>query len=85
MTKRTWSAYHFLGNADAWKALPTEVQQIVERNLTKDTLLRRQDTTRLNSSLADKLQRLRAFYRRWKGEFGDTAWSLLEARAGRPL
>jgi tripartite ATP-independent transporter DctP family solute receptor len=55
VTNHMWSAYHFLGNMAAWKALPPDIQQIVERNLTKYALLQRQDTARLNASLADGL------------------------------
>ena len=55
VTNHMWSAYHLLGNMDAWKALPSDIQQTVERNLTKYALLQRGDTARLNSSLADVL------------------------------
>ncbi len=57
VTNHMWSAYHFLGNQDAWKALPPEVQATVERNLTKYALLQRRDTQLRNDSLADKLVR----------------------------
>jgi tripartite ATP-independent transporter DctP family solute receptor len=57
VTNHMWSAYHFLGNQDAWKALPPDVQAIVERNLTKYALLQRRDTQLRNDSLADKLVR----------------------------
>ncbi len=55
VTNHMWSAYHMLGNMDAWKALPPNIQQIVERNLTKYALLQRADTARLNATLADGL------------------------------
>ena len=57
VTNHMWSAYHFLGNADAWKALPPDIQTIVERNLTTYALLQRRDTQLRNDSLADKLGR----------------------------
>jgi tripartite ATP-independent transporter DctP family solute receptor len=57
VTNHMWSAYHLLGNQDAWKALPPDVQAIVERNLTKSALLQRRDTQERNDSLADKLVR----------------------------
>jgi tripartite ATP-independent transporter DctP family solute receptor len=57
VTNHMWSAYHFLGNADAWKALPPDVQAVVERNLTKYALLQRRDTQQRNDSLSDKLAR----------------------------
>ena len=57
VTNHMWSAYHFLGNQDAWKALPPDVQRIVDRNLTKYALLQRRDTQLRNDSLAEKLVR----------------------------
>ena len=57
VTNHMWSAYHFLGNADAWRALPTDVRAIVERNLTIYALQQRRDTMLRNASLADKLRR----------------------------
>ena len=57
VTNHMWSAYHFLGNQDAWKALPPDVQAVVERNLSKYALLQRRDTQLRNDSLADKLAR----------------------------
>ena len=57
VTNHMWSAYHFLGNGDAWKALPPDVQRVVETNLTKYALLQRRDTQIRNDTLADKLVR----------------------------
>jgi TRAP-type transport system periplasmic protein len=57
VTNHMWSAYHFLGNADAWKALPPDVQAVVEKNLTKYALLQRRDTQLRNDSLSEKLAR----------------------------
>ena len=57
VTNHMWSAYHLLGNNDAWHALPPGVQRIVERNLTKYALLQRRATAERNASLADQLAR----------------------------
>lgn len=57
VTNHMWSAYHLLGNQEAWNALPADVQRVVERNLTKYALLQRRDTQLRNDSLADKLAR----------------------------
>ena len=57
VTNHMWSAYHFLGNQDAWKELPRDVQGVVERNLTKYALLQRRDTQQRNDSLSEKLVR----------------------------
>src|ERR1700736_6498963 len=57
VTNHMWSAYHFLGNQEAWNALPRDVQSVVERNLAKYAMLQRRDTKLRNDSLADKLVR----------------------------
>ena len=57
VTNHMWSAYHFLGNQEAWNALPRDVQSSVERNLTKYALLQRRDTQLRNDSLSEKLAR----------------------------
>lgn len=57
VTNHMWSAYHFLGNMDAWNALPPDVRSVVERNLTKYAPIQRRDTAARNASLADKLAR----------------------------
>jgi len=57
VTNHMWSAYHFLGNMEAWNALPRNVQSVAEKNLAKYALLQRRDTALRNASLADKLAR----------------------------
>jgi TRAP-type transport system periplasmic protein len=57
VTNHMWSAYHFLGNMEAWNALPRDVQGIVERNLAKYAVLQRRDTQLRNESLSEKLAR----------------------------
>jgi TRAP-type transport system periplasmic protein len=57
VTNHMWSAYHFLGNQDAWKALPPDIQSVVERNLAKYAILQRRDTQLRNESLSEKLSR----------------------------
>ncbi|HZW53447.1 MAG TPA: TRAP transporter substrate-binding protein [Candidatus Elarobacter sp.] len=57
ITNHMWSAYHFLGNQEAWNALPRDVQGIVERNLAKYAVLQRRDTALRNQSLSEKLAR----------------------------
>jgi tripartite ATP-independent transporter DctP family solute receptor len=57
VTNHMWSAYHLLGNMDAWNALPPDVQHIVDLNLTKYALAQRVATAERNASLADQLAR----------------------------
>jgi TRAP-type C4-dicarboxylate transport system substrate-binding protein len=44
-------------NPDAWKRLPPDIQALFTRELNAAALKARQDTDRLNSSVADKLRR----------------------------
>jgi tripartite ATP-independent transporter DctP family solute receptor len=100
VTNHMPTLFWFLGNQDAWNALPADIRAIVNRNAVKYTLLERADIAQLSAALADKLKRLGltfntnvdtnsmraalgSFYARWKGEFGATAWSLLEATSGK--
>jgi tripartite ATP-independent transporter DctP family solute receptor len=57
VTNHMWSAYHLLGNQDAWTELPPSVRRTVVQSLTTYALLQRGDTMRLNAALADKLSR----------------------------
>jgi TRAP-type transport system periplasmic protein len=97
-TNHMWAGYWMLANGEAWKALPPEVQAIVVRANARYAAKQRRDVALLNDSLADKLRRrglelhrveqrpfrekLRPFYAKWKGEFGERAWSALERYAG---
>lgn len=99
ITNHMWSGYWLLGNPEAWKALPPDIQAIVLRNSAKYILMQRRDVELLNESLVDKFRRtgmkvntaetqgfrarLGAFYEHWKTELGPTAWSLLEQYAGK--
>ncbi len=99
VTNHMWSAYWMLANDAAWKALPGDIQAVVARNFDKYALLQRADVAKLNATLADNLRkqgltvnaaatadfrgRLGGFYARWKGEFGNRAWDLLEKSVGK--
>lgn len=99
LSSHMWAGYNLVSNTAFWKSLPSDVQDVVQRNLAKYSVLQRRDTMNLNSSLADKLSRqglqismpdresfkrkLGPYYARWKAEFGQTAWSLLEEYTGK--
>lgn len=99
ITNHMWSAFHLLGNMDAWNALPHDIQAVVARNSAKYALLQRRDTQLLNDTLVDKLRRegmavntadvsgfrprLTGFYKEYHQTFGDTAWNLLEQTSGK--
>jgi tripartite ATP-independent transporter DctP family solute receptor len=99
LTAHWWSGFTLLANADAWQALPQEIQQVVERNAEKFALLQREDIEQVNATGAEELAskemrvntadtdsfraKLGAFYARWREKAGSAAWQLLETYAGR--
>jgi TRAP-type transport system periplasmic protein len=101
VTNHSWGSFWLLANGDAWKSLPPDLQNLIERIHTKYVMLERQDTRLLSVSLADKLSRqgmilntpdqapfrglLSSYYKEWAGEFGSTAWGILESSVGRKL
>jgi TRAP-type transport system periplasmic protein len=98
LTGHWWSGFTLLVNADAWAALPRDIQEVVERNAEKHALLQRQDTEQINAAGAEELARkgmavnaadaqsfrarLGPFYARWRERAGPAAWRLLESYAG---
>ena len=98
LTAHWWSGFTLLANAGAWRALPAEIQQIVERNAEKFALLQREDIERVNAAGAEQLAsrgmtvntadidsfraELGTFYTRWREKAGPATWRLLESYAG---
>jgi len=98
LTAHWWSGFTLLANAAGWRALPREIQQVVERNAEKFALLQRQDVEAVNAAGAERLAglgmivatadtgsfraKLGAFYGRWREQAGAAGWRLLEAYAG---
>lgn len=99
LTNHWWSGFTLVANAASWKALPPDIQAIVEKHAEAAALAQRHDVEKLN---ADALGALRSkgmivneadtsgfrkplgtFYARWKDIYGAKAWALLEARTGR--
>jgi tripartite ATP-independent transporter DctP family solute receptor len=99
LTNHIMTAGWLVANAEAWNALPPDIQEIVKRNAAKYALMERKDLLVLNTSLGDKLTRqgftintadtasmrarLGPYYARQKSEFGNTAWTLLESAVGK--
>jgi len=98
LTAHWWSGFTLLTNAAAWRALPQQIQQTVERNAEKFALLQREDIEHVNATGAEELTRkgmqvntadtesfrarLGEFYARWREKAGPTAWRVLESYAG---
>jgi tripartite ATP-independent transporter DctP family solute receptor len=98
LTAHWWSGFTLLANAGAWRALPREIQEVVECNAEKFALLQREDIEQVNAAGDKELARLgmivnaadtdsfRArlgpFYARWREKAGPATWRLLESYAG---
>jgi tripartite ATP-independent transporter DctP family solute receptor len=101
MTNHMWSGFNQMAHLPTWRRLPADIQQIVERNVTRAVRLQRQDQENENSSLRAELtkrgvifndvdqapfrRQLSGFYKTWKEKLGTKAWSLLEQGAGTTL
>jgi len=98
LTAHWWSGFTLLANATAWRALPREIQGVIEGNAEKFALFQRDDIERVNAGGAEELARkgmkintadtdsfrvkLGDFYTRWRAKAGPTIWRLLESYAG---
>jgi TRAP-type transport system periplasmic protein len=98
LTAHWWSGFTLLANETAWRALPRDIQEVVERNAEKFALLQREDIEQVNAAGVDELARLgmtvntadtesfRArlapFYARWRERAGPATWRILESYAG---
>jgi tripartite ATP-independent transporter DctP family solute receptor len=98
LTAHWWSGFTLLANAVAWRALPKEIQQVVESNAEKFALLQREDIEQVNAAGAEELARkgmtvntadtasfranLGGFYARWRERAGPATWRVLESYAG---
>jgi TRAP-type transport system periplasmic protein len=98
LTAHWWSGFTLLAHAAAWRALPQQIQQAVERNAEKFALLQREDIEQVNAAGAEELARkgmqvntadtasfqakLGGFYTRWRERAGPTTWRVLESYAG---
>jgi tripartite ATP-independent transporter DctP family solute receptor len=99
LTNHWWSGFTLTANAQAWNALPTDVQAIVNKHADAAALAQRKDIEKLNGDALGVLRSkgmivneadtsgfrrsLGAFYARWKEIYGAKAWALLEARTGK--
>ncbi len=99
LTNHWWSGFTLTASAESWKALPTDLQGVVEKYAKAAALAQRQDVATMNAGAVEVLRSkgmivnecdtsgfkkpLAGFYARWKEVYGAKAWGLLEARVGR--
>lgn len=55
ITNHMWSGFNVYGNLGFWKALPGDVQEIVQRNVKKAVAAQRRNVRQLNAALEQKL------------------------------
>jgi tripartite ATP-independent transporter DctP family solute receptor len=55
LTNHVWDGIWFLANTRAWKALPPDLQQIMDKHLDAAALRQREDVEKLNSQLQAEL------------------------------
>jgi tripartite ATP-independent transporter DctP family solute receptor len=98
VTNHMWSNFWVVANGAAYAALPPDLQKILRDTINQMALLNRRETELSNASLEDKLGRrgmvvntvevapfrakLKDFYAAQRAQFGEHAWSLLEAGVG---
>jgi tripartite ATP-independent transporter DctP family solute receptor len=99
VTNHMPTIFWYLGNMDAWNALGPQNQRLILRAADTAAIAQRRDELERATAIADKLRRLgmtfndadassmraqlKPFYAKWKGEFGSTAWDLLEQTSGK--
>ena len=99
LTNHLWVGYRLLGNGDAMAALPADVRTVVVRNNKKYAALERQDMATFDESLKQTIAgqgmvfnsvdtrpfraKLAPYYARWRPQFGEVAWTLLEKSVGK--
>jgi tripartite ATP-independent transporter DctP family solute receptor len=56
ITNHMWSGFNVYGSLAFWKALPGDVQEIVQRNVKKAVAAQRRNVRQVNSALRQKLE-----------------------------
>lgn len=101
MTNHMWSGFNEMAHLPTWQRLPSDIQQVIERNVARAVRLQREDQEAANSRLRAELtkrglifndvdqapfrRQLSGFYRNWKDKLGAKAWALLEEAVGTSL
>ena len=99
LTNHWWSGFTLTASAERWRALPSDLQQVVEKHAKAAALAQRQDIAKIDAGAVEVLRGkgmivnecdtsgfkkpLATFYSRWKEIYGAKAWGLLEASVGK--
>lgn len=98
VTNHMYDGWWVLANRDAWKALPPDIQSVVQRNVVQYARDERRDIIALNAHLADKLKaagmifntadtaafrvKCKPMYAKYRATYGDAMWAALEKVTG---
>ena len=99
LTNHMWSGFNAMAHLGTWKALPQDIKDVIERNVTKYVRQQRQEQAAFNAALRDDFvkrglvfnevdqaafrAKLPAVYAAWKEKLGSKCWSLVEAEIGK--
>ena len=99
LTNHMWSGFNAMAHRGTWQALPSDIKDVIERNVTKYVRQQRQDQAVLNADLRNDFVRrglvfndvdqaafrakLPAVYATWKEKLGTKCWNLVEAEVGK--
>lgn len=99
ITNHWWSGFTLNANLEKWNALPRDIREIVMGHAESAAIEQRKDVAKIEAGALELLKskgmlvnetdtsgfrkHLGAFYARWKGVYGEKAWTLLEARTGK--
>jgi TRAP-type transport system periplasmic protein len=99
MTNHMWSGFNAMAHLTTWKALPQDIKDAIERNVTKYVLKQRQEQAAFNAALREDFvkrglvfneidqaafrAKLPTVYAAWKEKLGSKCWSLVEAEVGK--
>jgi tripartite ATP-independent transporter DctP family solute receptor len=99
LTNHMWSGFNAMAHPATWKALPDDIRNTIERNVTKYVRQQRQDQAALNADLREDFAkrglvfneidqaafraRLPEVYKVWKEKLGSKGWALVEAEVGK--
>jgi len=98
MTDHMWSGFNLLAHLPTWQRLPSDLQAVVDRNVTTFVKMQRQDQMAANARLRTELagrglefttpdrepfkKQLAGVYSTWKEKLGSKCWKLLEGSTG---
>jgi TRAP-type C4-dicarboxylate transport system substrate-binding protein len=99
LTNHMWSGFNAMAHLGTWNALPQDIKDVIERNVTAYVHQQRLEQAALNAALRDDFARrglifndvdqaafrarLPGVYATWKEKLGSKCWALLEAEVGK--